>query len=239
MLCSLYKSSLDFWIMKPVSLLNRIKWEFCNVIISKVIIFLSSSADPMTQSDSKAESHIFWRVKLSSSFSLALEVNSENVNPSISNEKGTKWVWNCASYGPVLYFLRLAAFHCDKIMKIASNQFEQAQNGWNCDFQNPVIRVIKIEICYQKINFESIFIWDFSQFWITVPATLLIFYSPLLPCNLLKSSLHTHFKRPRAFKARPLLSLTFHLHLHHFNDFSKWLNSLPKDPQKSPKAPPS
>ena len=33
------------------------------------------------------------------------------------------------------------------------------------------------------------------------------------------------FKRPRAFKARPLLSLTFihlhHLHLHHFNDFSK------------------
>ena len=31
-----------------------------------------------------------------------------------------------------------------------------------------------------------------------------------------------HFKRPRAFKARPLLSLTFiHLHLHHFNDFSK------------------
>ena len=146
MLCSLYKSSLDFWIMKPVSLLNRIKWEFCNVIISKVIIFLSSSADPMTQSDSKAESHIFWRVKLSSSFSLALEVNSENVNPSISNEKGTKWVWNCASYDPVLYFLRLAAFHCDKITKIASNQFEQAQIGWNCDFQNPEIRVIKIEI---------------------------------------------------------------------------------------------
>ena len=52
---------------------------------------------------------------------------------------------------------------------------------------------------------------------------------------------HSLFKRPRAFKARPLLSLTFHLHLHHlhhFNDFSKWLNSLPKGPQKSPKAPP-
>ena len=37
----------------------------------------------------------------------------------------------------------------------------------------------------------------------------------------------TYIKRPRAFKARPLLSLTFHLHLlhlhllHHFNDFSK------------------
>ena len=155
MFCSLYKSSLDFWIMKPVSLLNRIKWEFCNVIISKVIIFLSSSADPMTQSDSKAESHIFWRVKLSSSFSLALEVNSQNVNPSISNEKGTKWVWNCASYDPVLYFLRLAAFHCDKIMKIASNQFEQAQNGWKCDFQNPVIFK-----SYQNWNMLSQ-----NQFW--------------------------------------------------------------------------
>ena len=47
-------------------------------------------------------------------------------------------------------------------------------------------------------------------------------------CQVSKAVLKGNFKRPRAFKARPLLSLTFlhllhllHLHLHHFNDFSK------------------
>ena len=74
--------------------------------------------------------------------------------------------------------------------------------------------------------------------------TLSWFWSQLISHKvlILDMSLTLLFKRPRAFKARPLLSLTFihlhHLHLHHFNDFSKWLNSPPKGPQKSPKAPP-